>query len=448
MITISVSALLLPLFALAGVFTAAAILLQRRIHRARWKLALAERHSLERRLHQSQKMESIGQLTSGIAHDFNNLIAIITANLDLLDAELASNPAVSERLASARKATSRAANLTRRLLTFASKEFLHPAAIDLEHSVRNALELAVHTLGRNIEITTDFTAALPPILIDPAALETALLNVFINARDAMPQGGTLHVATSLGAPGPQPGSSVQPGNFALITVTDTGHGMKPETLHRVFEPFFTTKERGRGTGLGLPMVYGFARQSKGHIKLASAVGQGTTVSLYLPLANSTVKPRPQLLSHREAVRTQATILLVDDEPELLDVTSLYLRKLGYKTLKASSPAEALRLSLHCSHIDAVVTDIVMPGKMNGVELARKLGEQRPQLRIIYTSGFNNDAPGNEHLPPDCMLHKPYRLTELAEMLQDALQQRRPVARASLANIPPLAMHAMPTSLLQ
>jgi signal transduction histidine kinase/ActR/RegA family two-component response regulator len=385
--------------------------------------------NLERQLQQAQKMEAIGQLTGGIAHDFNNLLAIVSGNLDLLESLIADNEPALARTASARKAASRAADLTRRLLAFSSQEVLNPVATHLDHSVRNALEIAIHALGPEIEISIDLSATLLPVFIDPSGLENALLNLFVNARDAMSSGGKLHIATkSIALDGTHPhivNGSLTPGAYALVSVSDNGHGMSKATLERVFEPFFTTKERGRGTGLGLAMVYGFARQSKGHIQLYSEPGHGTTVSLYLPFAlhaqeELTAEAPVQL----KLMRTGGKILLVDDEHDLLDISSAYLNKLGYETLLATNAAHALHLVDEHPGIDVIVTDIVMPGSMNGIDLTRAIAQRNPEIKSIYTSGFPADALAEKNFTVDghTLLNKPYRLCDLANAIARTMSE--------------------------
>jgi len=389
---------------------------------------ITETRNLERQFQQAQKMEAIGQLTGGIAHDFNNLLGVVSGNLDLLEGLIEGNQPALHRATLARKAASRAADLTRRLLAFSSKETLKPISTSLEHSVRNALEIAVHALGPSIRISTDIIP-IHNVYIDPAGLESALLNLIVNARDAMESGGLLHViskAIHLDETHPYVANGyLKPGTYAFVSVTDTGSGMTKETLERVFEPFFTTKERGRGTGLGLPMVYGFARQSKGHVQIYSEAGQGTTVSLYLPFATSNELPAQptEKYTARSFRRHGGKILLVDDEIELLDVSSAYLNKLGYITLLAQDGPHALQLVNEHPGIDLMVTDIVMPGGLNGVELSNLVAQSQPQIRTIYTSGFPEDALAEKNfkIGEHVLLNKPYRLAELAEAVDRALQ---------------------------
>jgi signal transduction histidine kinase/ActR/RegA family two-component response regulator len=387
-----------------------------------------ERHRIERQLHQSQKMEAIGQLTGGIAHDFNNLLSIVSGNLDLLEGLIADNQPALQRTASARKAASRASDLTRRLLAFSSKEVLNPLATELEHSVRNALEIAIHALGPEIEISINLAPTLPPVFIDTSSLESALLNLFVNARDAMPTGGALHVTTKSVTVDPTHShvlsGRLTPGAYALLSVSDNGHGMSKETIERVFEPFFTTKKRGRGTGLGLAMVYGFARQSKGHVQLYSEQDQGTTVSLYLPFATANDLRIIEVPIRKTSTHTGGRVLLVDDESELLDISSAYLNRLGYETFLAKDAAHALQFIAANPGIDILITDIVMPGGMNGVDLVHTLELSHPEIKSIYTSGFPTDALAEKNLAVTghVLLNKPYRLAELAEAITHTMYE--------------------------
>jgi len=390
---------------------------------------ISSTRALERQLHQSQKMEAIGQLTGGIAHDFNNLLGIVTGNLDLLEGLLVDNDPALQRTQSAQKAATRCADLTRRLLAFSSKENLKPLAIRLEHSVRNALEIAIHALGPEISISTSLTSPLPLVFIDPAGLESALLNLMVNARDAMPTGGSLKISTrSILVDPTHPyviNGRLSAGSYALVSVSDNGHGMSKRTLERVFEPFFTTKERGRGTGLGLAMVYGFARQSNGHVLIYSEPAHGTTVSLYLPFADATATALLEAPTIQKPLRTGGKILLVDDELDLLDIGSAYLNKLGYQTLIARDTTHALHLVAEIPDIDIMVTDIIMPGKHNGVELAHRVRQLRPSIKVVYTSGFPADALAEKNFAVEdhTLLNKPYRLSELGSAINNAISKK-------------------------
>jgi PAS domain S-box-containing protein len=387
---------------------------------------ISERKQLASQLRQSQKMEAIGLLTGGIAHDFNNLLAIVIGNLGLLERLIDGNDAALKRLKPAQKAAARGADLTRRLLGLASKEDLNPVSIRLDEAIQETIELAGRALGPEIKIFTNFDLAVPAVFVDVAGLESALLNLAVNARDAMPQGGTLTIGTQLSHldesfPPVQTGE-LNSGAYARISVSDTGHGMSRETLDRALEPFFTTKTRTKGTGLGLAMVYGFARQSGGTVRLYSEQGHGTTVTLYLPLAGESAPAAPELPAAHVSSHAGGTVLVVDDEPELLEIAHEYLVAMGYSVLRADNAPSALKTIAEDSEIDLMITDIIMPGGMNGVELAEKARLLSPRLKVIYSSGFPADAlvERKRTRAGDPMLRKPYQRTEFAAMVRRTL----------------------------
>jgi PAS domain S-box-containing protein len=384
---------------------------------------VTETKSLERQLQQSMKMEALGQLTGGIAHDFNNLLGVVVGNLDLLERMVAWNEAAVKRVQTALRAAGRGAELTRRLLAFSRKEQLNPAPVAMQDAIRDVVDLAARTIGPEIKITTHCDSNLPPVFVDAAGLETALLNLSLNARDAMPKGGSLRIRAQLAdltdGYALVKARELEPGKFARITVCDSGHGMPREVADRAFEPFFTTKAREKGTGLGLAMVYGFVRQSGGAIRIYSEVGFGTTVSIYLPLAGEqdVHLPEPANVSGREVLG--GTALLVDDEADLLDVADAYLADLGYTVIRAGNGAEALEALERAGEIDLMVTDIIMPGNMNGIELAKKVRELRPGIKVIYTSGFPAEALTERSgaLEGGPLLHKPYQRAEFADLVR-------------------------------
>jgi PAS domain S-box-containing protein len=382
---------------------------------------------LERQWRQSQKMEAIGQLTGGIAHDFNNLLAIVIGNLGLMERLIAGNEEAIKRLKPAQKAASRGADLTRRLLALASKEDLNPANTRIEDAIQETVELAGRVLGPEIRIVVNSDPSVPAVFVDGAGLESALLNLAVNARDAMPKGGTLTFSTELielddSFPSVRT-SELQPGPYVRISVSDTGHGMSKETLERALEPFFTTKGRDKGTGLGLAMVYGFARQSGGTVRLYSELGYGTTVTLYLPPAGESVPVVSEIQPADLPVHGGGTVLVVDDETELLEIAHAYLTEMGYSALRADNAASALNTLALYKEIDLMITDIIMPAGMNGVELAKKARELNPKLKVIYSSGYPSDAlverSGTRVDGP--LLRKPYQRAEFAASIQRALQ---------------------------
>jgi PAS domain S-box-containing protein len=383
---------------------------------------ITARKKLERQLHQSQKMDALGQMTGGIAHDFNNLLGVIIGNLDLLERAVGDSPAALKRVQTAQKAALRGADLTRRLLAFSSREALNPAPISIEATVREVAELAGRTLGPEIRIYTVCGEDIPPIVVDAAGLESALLNLALNARDAMPRGGSLTIAAGavelVDSYHLVQAGDLKAGPFVRITVTDSGSGMSREVMEHAFEPFFTTKPWGKGTGLGLPMVYGFIKQSGGAIRLYSEERIGTTVSLYLPIAAEYSKPVVEPLPDEPQQKLGGTALVVDDELDLLDVARAYLEELGYAVLAAPDAATALEIASNTPEIDLLVTDIIMPGNMNGMELAQTLRELRPGIRVVFTSGFPAEALGERSgkLVDGPLLHKPYLRTEFADVV--------------------------------
>jgi len=340
---------------------------------------------------------------------------------------IAGNEEAIKRLKPAQKAASRGADLTRRLLALASKEDLNPANTRIEDAIQETVELAGRVLGPEIRIVVNSDPSVPAVFVDGAGLESALLNLAVNARDAMPKGGTLTFSTELielddSFPSVRT-SELQPGPYVRISVSDTGHGMSKETLERALEPFFTTKGRDKGTGLGLAMVYGFARQSGGTVRLYSELGYGTTVTLYLPPAGESVPVVSEIQPADLPVHGGGTVLVVDDETELLEIAHAYLTEMGYSALRADNAASALNTLALYKEIDLMITDIIMPAGMNGVELAKKARELNPKLKVIYSSGYPSDAlverSGTRVDGP--LLRKPYQRAEFAASIQRALQ---------------------------
>jgi PAS domain S-box-containing protein len=378
---------------------------------------ITERRRLERQLRQSRKLEALGQLTGGVAHDFNNLLGVILGNLELLEETLAGNDAALSRVQSVQRAAGRGASLARRMLAFSSREELSPAPATLGELVQSTLELATRALGPEIEIVPRLDGTTPAVFVDAAALQNALLNLLVNARDAMPKGGsitiTTHVAHLDESYPPVVAGELKAGSYACLSVSDTGHGMSADVLEHVFEPFFTTKGRDKGTGLGLAMVYGFARQSGGTVRIYSEPGYGTTVSLYLPLSEEDARALPQPVDTAgDVVIGGGCALVVDDEKDLLEIAVAYLEALGYRAIGASSPAQALDVFAR-GKVDLVITDIIMPGGMNGVELVEKLRALQREVRVVYCSGFPADALAERrmlHLDGP-LLHKPYQRRE-------------------------------------
>ena len=404
---------------------------------------ITQTKQLERQLRQSQKMEALGQLTGGIAHDFDNLLAIVIGNLGLLERMNAANAAALKRIQTAQRAAARGAELTRRLLALGAREELNPTTLRLDDAIRETIELAGRALGPEIRIVTKFDAALPPVFVDPTGLESALLNLAVNARDAMPRGGSLTFSTQLVELDDQflqvHTGEMKPGCYARVSVTDTGSGMSREVIERAFEPFFTTKERDKGTGLGLAMVYGFARQSQGTARIYSELGFGTTVSLYLPLAGAAEEPARETPAPRVLIQTGGTALVVDDEPDLLEIAHAYLTDLGFKVHLAENAAIAIEKVEQLGQVELVLTDVLMPGGMNGMELAQQVKAISPNTRIIFSSGFPADALAERSgtTVEGYLLRKPYQRAEFEALVQRVMQETtaRTAAAISLVGQP-------------
>ena len=404
--------------------TAIALYVLLRRHDASERAAAGRNRRLEAQLRQAQRLEAVGQLTGGIAHDFNNLLTVIIGNAGLLAAELHDDADRRGLAESTLSAAQRAADLTRRLLAFARLQTLEPRATDVGDLVAGMDTLVRRTLGEQIEIVVVRRAALWPALVDPAQLESAILNLAINGRDAMPAGGRLVIEIGnavLTAADLERELDAKPGPYVVLSVGDTGTGIAPEHLDRVFDPFFTTKEVGRGTGLGLSMVFGFVKQSGGLIRLESTLGLGTTVRMYLPRAlvaaavggGAPVLPAP---GGRE------TILLVEDDELVRRYAHDQLVALGYRVITASNGREGLEVVRHRDDIELLFTDVVMPGGMNGADLAEAVRELRPHLPVLFTSGYAENAIVHDgRLAPDVqLLKKPYQRLELARAIRLAL----------------------------
>jgi len=386
---------------------------------------LTSRHRMEAELRQAQKMEAVGQLTGGLAHDFNNLLTVITGNLEMLEACL-DDARQRELLAEAQAAAGDGAKLTGQLLAFGRRQPLNPKLTDVGIDVSRLSDLLRRTVGEQIEFRTVISGAANFAMVDASQLQNALLNLVLNARDAMPGGGGLTVEisrTRIDLDYAQMYPEVRPGDYVLIAVTDTGEGMPPEVRQRAFEPFFTTKPTGQGTGLGLSMVYGFVKQSGGHVQLYSDVGRGTSVRLFLPAA----RPEPAAGPERNATALASppggreTILVVEDDPRVRRVAVARLNDAGYRTIEAANGAEAMaRLDEHAD-IDLVFTDMIMPGGMTGVELAHKVRATRPGMKILLTSGYAEPViAGREQAESGSWLRKPYTAADLATRLRQLL----------------------------
>jgi PAS domain S-box-containing protein len=398
---------------------------------------IAERQRTEEALLQAQKLEAVGQLTSGVAHDFNNLLTGVLGNLELLERRLKNQESL-RRLRAARLAAERGARLTHQLLAFSRKQRLAPTPLDLNRLVSEASDMLFRTIGATVRIETVLTEGLWPALVDPTQTELVLLNLAINARDAMPEGGRLTIRTANVSQGDAP-ADLAAGDYVLISVSDTGEGMSEEILRRAVEPFFTTKEPGKGSGLGLSMVHGVATQSGGGLHIDSRLGHGTTVNVYLPRARrvSAAAREPETLSG--AVHERATIMVVDDDPDVREVAVSSLETLGYNMLAAENGAAALDLLARSGPVDLLVVDMAMPG-MNGVELIRRARERQADLRAMLVTGYA-DVSAFAPAESDLVLQKPYRLERLAENVTAALRREVPQLRSNVVAIKPAPRRA-------
>ena len=385
------------------------------------QIQMEERERAEDALRQSQKMEAIGQLTGGVAHDFNNILMVASSGLDLLDRT--NDPDRRQTLKDGiRQAVDRGASLTRQLLAISRRTALQPQVIDLKGQIEGMRVLLDRSLREDISVALDLDEGLWAVEVDPSQLEVALLNIAVNARDAMPNGGLISLE----------GRNIESlsdgeleGDYVRLSIMDEGQGMPRETLRRVFEPFFTTKGVGKGTGLGLAQVYGFTRASGGDVRVDSEPGRGTTVSLYLPRsakapapARVPDKPKPSQRDERHG-----RVLLVEDEDSVATLVAEMLHELGYDVLRAASAASALRMLDAERDFILVFSDMVMPGRMNGMELAREVSRRRPDLPVVLTTGFS-EAAAQAREQGFRLLMKPYRIEAMANALEAARKERR------------------------
>jgi len=387
---------------------------------------ITERRAMEEQLHQSQKMEAIGQLTGGVAHDFNNLLTVIIGNLETIALLMPNdNERLRRAMEQATLGAQRAAALTQQLLAFARRQPLNPKLVDVNELVVGMSDLLSRVLGEAVSVKTSLSAGLWPVKADPHQLESSLLNLAVNARDAMPEGGTLTIETANSQHYRFDESSYAanvPGEYVLIRVTDTGMGMDIETSVRAFEPFFSTKAMGQGTGLGLSQVYGFVRQSGGQVRIHSAKDRGTAVEIYLPplkLEREGIPAVPVMVHQRG----HETILVVEDESSVRLFTTDSLRDLGYSVLEASDGPAALRVLEQHPEVHLMFVDVGLPG-MNGRQLADQAVQRRPQLRVLFTSGYAQDAVASRLEPGVELLAKPYTRVHLAARIRSVLDSKR------------------------
>ena len=393
------------------------------------------REQRETQLRHAQGLQAVGQLTGGVAHDFNNLLAVIMGNLELAQDELEDAPQSSESgarelVARAIAASERGAALTARLLAFSRRQALEPKVVDLNRLVAGTTELLRRTLGETIEVETVTAGGLWRCKVDPAQVESVLLNLAVNARDAMPGGGKLTIETAnarLDDDYAAAHAEVTPGQYVMLAVTDNGTGMPAEIAERAFEPFFTTKDAGHGTGLGLSMIYGFVKQSEGHVKIYSEVGHGTTVRVYLPRSRaqeSVVPDEPPV--QEEDPGSLETLLVVEDDADVRELAVNMLQSLGYVAVEAIDAESALAALDRRPEIVLLFTDVVLPGGTNGAELARQARKRRPDLKVLYTSGYTDNAIIHKGvLDEDAeIINKPFRKAALGRKIRGILDRDR------------------------
>jgi PAS domain S-box-containing protein len=392
------------------------------------KRAAAEKELLEDELRQAHKLEAVGQLAGGIAHDFNNLLTVIGGYTDILLRRLGHEADGSTEMVEIGKATQRAMRLTRQLLAYSRKQVVELKAVDLNGVVIETQTMLERVVGENIEFSTTLAEDLGSISADYGQIEQIVMNLVVNARDAMPEGGKLLLetcnVTSAGVVGGRR-SDTAAADYVVLTVSDTGEGMDSATAERIFEPFFTTKERGAGTGLGLATVYGIVKQSGGHIDVESSPGMGTTFRLHFPrVAEKAEVFRPRRPDDRSLMGSE-TVLLVEDDESLRAVGRMMLEPYGYTVLLAGDGDAAIELvNNRADPIQLLITDILMP-KMGGIELAAQLSTMRPELKVLYTSGYNDSGSSRERIAGSRYLEKPYAMEELARTLRELLDTEPP-----------------------
>lgn len=387
---------------------------------------LTERKEAEAQLRQAQRMEAIGHLTGGIAHDFNNLLTVIIGNLELVGSRDAGDLRQDQLTRQALAAAEKGAALTHRLLAFSRQQALNPVHTELNDVVNGMIDLLRRTLGEDVEIEVQLARDLWPELADKTQVESALLNLALNARDAMPGGGKLTIETgnvALCEEYAANNTEVTPGDYVMLAVTDTGTGMPPEVVERAFDPFFTTKDAGKGSGLGLSMIYGFAKQSGGHLKIYSEPGHGTTIKLYLPRARGGEPEAPAPEIHTGEEGGSETILVVEDDDAVRKLVVSNLESLGYRILEAENGEQAFAMLRGSEPIDLLFTDVVLPGEVTGRQLAEDARGLRPEMAVLFTSGYTQNSIVHQgRLEPGVqLLSKPYRRADLARKIREALE---------------------------
>jgi two-component system cell cycle sensor histidine kinase/response regulator CckA len=386
----------------------------------------AQRRRVEEQLRQAQKMEAIGQLAGGIAHDFNNILTIINGNAGLLLDNENLDPETVEALKQIFAAGERAASLTRQLLVFSRKQIASPQVIDLNDLIEESAKMLRRLIGERITLELDLAGKPPVIQADASMMEQVLLNLIVNARDAMPRGGRLIIRTqglTITTADTQHNPEARPGDFVRLSVQDTGGGIAPEVLPRIFEPLFTTKEAGKGTGLGLATVFGIVRQHQGWLEVKSQLGEGTVFEVLLPTISATAAPGQSAAAPAKAPGGSETILLVEDETAVRELAVIMLEKHGYRVLQAASGAEALKVwERHGARIKLLLTDLVMPGELTGWELAERLQTANPALKVIFASGYSAEATAQifDAAKNFNFLQKPYHMRTLAGTVRQVL----------------------------
>jgi PAS domain S-box-containing protein len=395
-------------------------------------LDVTERKELEEQLLQSQRLKVVGQLTGGIAHDFNNLLLAVLLNVESARDTGDYPPETAERLKQALNSLAGARELTQRLLAFSRKQPLNPRPTDVNALISDTAKLAERTLREDIEFQVHLAPGLSNAMVDPRQLESAIMNLALNARDAMSGGGKLTIMTAnvaLDEDYARNNEEVTPGDYVMISVSDTGQGMAPDVAERAFEPFFTTKEVGEGSGLGLSMVYGFLKQSGGHVSLESTAGEGTTVTVYLPSARGADTPAGDEPESRGPMPGgKECILAVEDEPSVRAVVVHLLKTLGYRVIEAEDGPEALEKLADAGKIDLLFTDVMLPGGMNGRDVAREVAKRQPGVKILYTSGYTGSAivEGGKLAEGVELLSKPYSMKVLATKIREILDEEKKV----------------------
>ena len=405
---------------------------------------ITERKIVERQLAQSQKMETVGQLTGGLAHDFNNLLGVVLGNLQLLQRSVGADEKATRRIEAAVKAVDRGAELNRRLLAFSRRQKLETEIVDANPLVEGLSDMLTRTLGESIALECRLGARIPCIRTDPSQLESAILNLAVNARDAMSDGGRLTIETAavhLDEDDAAREHEVEAGDYVMLSVTDSGCGIAADKIDKVFEPFFTTKEVGKGSGLGLSMVYGFIKQTGGHVRVYSELGRGTTIRLYMPVANCSSHNRSSAMELETVIESgHETVLVVEDQADVREMAVGLLEDLGYSVREAENGREALAVLNEHEDIDLVFTDIVMPGGMDGTQVAKAARRLRPDLPVLYATGYAEAAVLREGdvRATDNLVTKPYRREDLAVKIRQAFREQ--TASPGETSVPVAALH--------